>query len=158
MNNDMEQVVIPYFEYSAINELIHAHLEEFGNALKAVIVFGPLVTTGNTFDIELLEVIQGWQGLPRYQADTTPELPLRGKLFLNLLSDTEFASFTRARLRGKTRLREQVLKGYEVVFEFPAGYARDILTEAKAQIKAQAGGEMLLNPLRIRSAQRDSSL
>ena len=151
MSNRTASELIPYFEYDAINKLVRSHRDNLGDTLKAVIAFGPLVTQGSTFDIDLLEVIQDWRGLSRYQASSTAELPLRGKLFLNFLSDAEFASFgdATATTQDLRELQRQLLQGYEVVFEYPSGYARNILSAAIEEVKAVAGGILLTNPLHL---------
>ena len=81
---------ISYFEYKAINELMHSHSEEFGKDLRAMIVFGPLLTEQNTVDIDLLEVIDNWQGPDELSYGSTQSLPLRGTLRLHFLSSSAF--------------------------------------------------------------------
>ena len=39
----IDEVRIPYEEYKAINELMHAHLKTHEGQLRALIAFGPLV-------------------------------------------------------------------------------------------------------------------
>ncbi len=122
---------ISYFEYKAINELMHSHSAEFGEDLRAIIVFGPLLTAQNTFDtdlfdIDLLEVINNWQGPEHLSYSSTESLPLRGTLRLNFLSSSDFESLT---TQTNPVLVDKLREGYKIVYEVPAGYARRILAQ-----------------------------
>lgn len=115
---------ISYFEYKVINELMHAHIEEFGADLRAIIAFGPLVTGRETFDIELLEVINGWQGPEFMPFGSTSSLPTRGKLLLHFLPTKDFENLL---LRDSQDLTDLLREGYKIIYEVPAGYVRHIL-------------------------------
>ncbi len=115
---------ISYFEYKVINELMHSHVEEFGNDLRAIIAFGPLVTGGETFDIELLEVVNQWQGPEFMPFSSTSSLPMRGRLLLHFLSTADFENLLK---RDAQNLVNLLAKGYKIIYEVPAGYARHIL-------------------------------
>ena len=147
---------ISYFEYKVINELMHAHVAELGKTLRAIIVFGKLKTEGGTFDIELLEVVDGWEGPPRVQSGSTADLPTRGKIYFYFMSS---ADFEQAVMRGPAaaygvdaddadRLLARVLEGYEVIYQVPAGYVRELFGAALAAQEAQAGGVFLSDPRR----------
>lgn len=118
---------ISYFEYKAINELMHAHLDEFGKDFRAMIVFGPLLTGQETFDIDLLEVVDNWQGPQTMAFDSTPSLPLRGTLRLHFLSSAAFENLVSQQNKD---LLDILREGYEIVCEVPAGFAREVLKQS----------------------------
>ena len=62
---------IPYQEYRAIDELMGTHPQKLKSSLKALIAFGEIVATGGSQDINLLEIVAGWQG-PRYVSYGSP--------------------------------------------------------------------------------------
>ena len=115
---------IPYFEYKVINELMHSHVEEFGDTLRAIIAFGPLVTGEDTFDIELLEVVDQWQGPDFLPFGSTSSLPMRGRLVLHFLSTEDFENLLQRDPQG---LSQNLRDGYRVIYEVPAGYVRHVL-------------------------------
>lgn len=115
---------ISYFEYKVINELMHSHVEEFGDNLRAVIAFGPLVAGEETFDIELLEIIDQWSGPSLLPFGSTESLPTRGKLLLHFLSTSEFEDLFQRDTHGLT---EALQGGYKVIYEVPAGYVGHVL-------------------------------
>lgn len=134
MAYDMETAVrIPYDEYRAITTLMHAHLQTHEGKLRAIIAFGDIVTKGNTFDIDLLEIVEGWQGQPFVVFASSAELPLRGELRLCLLTPEEFEHPHGSRWSSKNRLLDRVREGYDVVYEDPAGYARRVLAQETAE-------------------------
>ena len=142
----------PYFEYRIINKIVHGHLNEMKDALRAVIAFGPIITSGETHDIDLLEVIENWEGPSRMQSESSADLPMRGKLFLNFLSLRDFeaaASQSTSQVSDVQDLIGRVLKGYEIFYEQPAGFARDILAQAVTSQKQKHGGALLSNPLSL---------
>jgi hypothetical protein len=124
---------IPYDEYRAITTLMHAHLQTHEGKLRAIIAFGDIVTRGNTFDIDLLEIVEGWQGQPFVVFTSSAELPLRGELRLCLLTPEEFEHPNGSRWSSKNRLLDRVREGYDVVYEDPAGYARRVLAQETAE-------------------------
>lgn len=134
MNSEIGLQDIAYFEYKVINELVHAHVDEFGKRLRAIIAFGPLKISGGTFDIDLLEVVDGWRGLDKQTFQSTAEFPMRGTLTLDFLSSARFEKAGGAEYLNNyeqdRQLIERVRQGFEIVYETPAGYARDILSQA----------------------------
>ncbi len=150
MNAGVNTHEIPYFEYKAINSLVHSHVEELGTGLRAIIVFGALKTVGETYDIELLEVVDDWQGLPKYQAGSTSDFPMRGKLYMDFLPSGDFDKVGLGPESQQTQeLIDKVLRGYEIVYEVPTGYARHILRRAQESRESLAGGERLADPRRL---------
>lgn len=123
-----EQIRIPYDEYKAIGELLRAHLKTHEGQLRAVVAFGDLVTKGNTFDIDLLEVVEGWQGPTSIAFGSSAELPLRGQLRLHLLTPEEFEQPASLTEFAKQRLMDRVREGYNVIYENPPLYAINTLT------------------------------
>ena len=117
---------IPYEEYKAINELMHAHLRTHDGRLRALIAFGEIVTRGGTYDIDLLEVVEGWQGPASVTFASSEELPLRGQLRLNLLAPQDFENKVSEMEASKKRLLEHVREGYNIIYENPPGYARGV--------------------------------
>ena len=81
---------IPYQEYRAISDLMNAHPQEMNGSLRALIVFGEIVATGESHDINLLEVVDGWQGPRHVSYGSTEALPLHGRLHLYFLTPEEF--------------------------------------------------------------------
>ncbi len=159
MQSEVERREIPYFEYRAINQVVHGHIDELGDTLQAIIAFGPLVTRGDTHDIDLLEIVKGWQGPSKYQAASSPNLPLRGNLYFNFVSSDDLHRFAANSLMTEDnqkqiyiqKLMEDVLEGYEVVYESPVGFVRDMLQAAIAAQKKRDGGDLLSNPLSLPS-------
>lgn len=155
MQSEVERREIPYFEYRAINQVVHGHIDELGNDLQAIIAFGSLVTRGDTYDIDLLEIVKDWQGPSKYQSESSSELPLRGNLYFNFVSSADFQRFANDPLASDDKqkpiyiqkLMEHVLEGYEVVYESPVGFVRDMFQAAIASQKKREGGSQLLNPL-----------
>ena len=137
-----EQVRIPYDEYKAIGELMRAHLRTHEGQLRAMIAFGDLVTRGNTYDIDLLEVVEGWQGPSSVVFASSAELPLRGQLRLYLVTAEEFEQ--RDGMGGvlERNLMDRVREGYDIIYEDPPAYALDTLAHRKLRV---TGG----NPLDI---------
>lgn len=122
---------IPYDEYKAIAALIADHRQVHGVRLRAVVVFGRMVADGQSRDIEVLEVVEGWSGLRFAEFGSTPALPLRGLLHLYFLTPEEFKTPRPDTLAGTSwssaDLLERVLPAYAILFEQPLGYAAEIL-------------------------------
>lgn len=118
---------IPYEEYKAIGELMHAHLRTHEGQLRAMVAFGDILTRGGTFDIDILEVVEDWQGETFVVFASSAELPLRGELRLCLVTPEEFEHPKGLRWSSQRRLLDRVREGYDVIYEDPPGYARDIL-------------------------------
>jgi hypothetical protein len=139
MIQDRDYPRIPYEERRAIGKLLDAHVAEYGDRLRAVVAFGDLVTLGRTFDIDLLEVVESWDGARDGRVGffrSTSELPLRGELRLYFLSPEEFENPgvvpDEADRRWIEELLERVTRGFEVVLQIPPGYARRALERSHA--------------------------
>lgn len=125
---------IPYEEFRAINKVLDAHSASYGDRLCAAVAFGGLLTGGLSYDIDLLEVIEGWDSshgrIGIYES--SPELPLRGQLRLYILTPEEFADpqsiADEMERRWVRDLLAQVLQGYDILQESPLGFAQRVLT------------------------------
>lgn len=122
---------IPYQEYRAISELLGANSPEIERSLRAVIIFGEIVATGGSYDINLLEVIDGWQG-PRFVSyGSTDALPLRGRLNLYFLTSEEFEQPSPKPVSeqawSSVQLLSRIRPAYAVLRENPYDYARRIM-------------------------------
>lgn len=131
-NDEDSQRQIPYFEYSIINQIAHAHAKQLGKKLRVLVVFGEIKTTDDAYDIDLLEVVEGWaEGDRVAEFGKNGLLPLRGILRLWFLTPEEFeerpGTTAGEMYHWVQRLMERVRKGYEIVYEVPAGYARNVL-------------------------------
>ncbi len=150
---------IPYFEFRTINQLVHAHSDEMGKDLRAVVVFGDLITVGETFDIELLEVIDNWTGRDSFYASSSAELPMRGKVFFHFLSTLQFEdAIENGNVLGNAAsndrtitLIERVLEGYKIVYEVPTGFFRNEINKLLKNEKLKGKGEQIANPLKLSS-------
>ncbi len=124
---------IPYEEYRAIAELRRLHPETHGGHLRALIVFGELVATGRSHDINLLEVVEGWEGPRHVSFGSTRDLPLRGQLHLYFLLPSEFERPRTAPLPGQSwssaGLLTQVRQAFAVMLEEPNDYAAGIMAQ-----------------------------
>lgn len=123
---------IPYQEYRAIGKLMDAHPSILNGNLRALIAFGEIVATGESYDIHLLEVILNWQG-PRYVSYASTEaLPLRGRLNLYFLTPEEFEHPTTSLSSGQTvsslELMRQVKQAYAILLESPYDYAQQVMS------------------------------
>jgi hypothetical protein len=125
---------IPYPEQRALGELMHAHVDTHQGNLRAMVAFGDLLTNGDTFDIDLLEVVIGWSGPRLLTFSGSADLPLRGQLRLYVLTPEEFerpGSVADLDMRRWiTDLVARVRQGYQVVLQSPGGYAREVLEGA----------------------------
>ncbi len=123
-----------------------------------MVVFGKLVTTGQTYDIDLLEVVEGWDSLRQGRIGeflSSAELPLRGRLRLYFLAPEEFEDpgtiVDPAERQWVRDLGERVARGYEIILETPAGYARRTLegdTGFSALTAPPSGAVASRDPLR----------
>src|SRR4051794_36394434 len=122
---------IPYEEYRAIAQLLRAHVDEHKGKLRAMVAFGELVTGGDTYDIDLPEVVEDWKGSHYFEFGSTADLPLRGKLRLYFLRPEELVDPSRTEPKKDipwTRaLLERVREGYQILVEIPAGSISRIL-------------------------------
>jgi hypothetical protein len=122
---------IPYEEHRAIAQLVRAHLDEHQGRLRGMAAFGDLITRGDTYDIDLLEVVENWNGRRYFEFDGTHELPLRGKLRLYFLRPEEFADPSATKpaedLPWVESLVQRVREGYATIVEVPAGSIDQVL-------------------------------
>ena len=140
---------IPYQEYRAISELLGANSPEIERSLRAVIVFGEIVATGGSYDINLLEVIDGWQGLRYVSYGSTDALPLRGRLNLYFLTPEEFEQPTLEPVPeqawSSAQLLSRVRLGYAVLREKPFDYASTLMRRFDempvVELEAQKGSD-----------------
>ena len=124
---------IPYEEYKAIGELMHAHVKTHKEQLRAMVAFGDILTRGGTYNIELLEVVKDWQGPRSVVFASSSELPLRGELRLHLLTPEEFEDGVGSADSADRDLLNRVREGYDVIYESPAGYARRVFAQGTTQ-------------------------
>jgi hypothetical protein len=126
---------IPYQEYRAISELMSAHPQALNGSLKALIAFGEIVATGESHDINLLEVVAGWKGPRHTSYGNTAALPLRGRLHLYFLTPEEFehptdtasASEPMSSLELLTRMQQ----AYAILLEEPNDYAHQVMSQVE---------------------------
>lgn len=125
---------IPHAEYRSINRMVDAHGRTYGNLLRAVVVFGRVLTYGDTYDVELLEVVENWTGDRVAEFAGTATLPLRGKLRLYFLSAEEFAHPEAiqddAMRHWVMQLLDRVREGYLILFQAPPLFADSALASA----------------------------
>ena len=130
---EQETTRIPYDEYRAIGELFRAHLKTHEKQIRAVVAFGPLVTRGDTYDIDLLEVVDDWGGPPFVAFSSSAALPLRGLLRLNVLSTKEFENQQEVNRFStkpqKSGLFDRLQQGHEVIYENPFGFVARVLSQ-----------------------------
>lgn len=133
MQENTEQGEISYHEYRIIARLLRAHVDVYQERVKAMVAFGDLVTGGDTFDIDLLEVVDGWEERRFGRFSRTEDLPLRGELRLYFLTPEEFKDPSvipePEEQRWVVELLARVRRGYEVVMESPPGWARRVLNQ-----------------------------
>jgi hypothetical protein len=131
MLQETEKRDISYHEFRVIARLLRAHADIHGPRLRAMVVFGELVTTGSTFDIELLEIVEGWDGEALWVFDSSADLPMRGRTFLYFLKPEEFeqpdAIPEPTHREWVKALLERVREGYQVVMENKSGWVRHAL-------------------------------
>ena len=120
---------IPYEEYKAITELMHAHVRTHEGQLRAMVAFGDILTRGGTYDIDLLEVVEDWQGPKSVVFASSPELSLRGQLRLHLLTPEEFEDGVGRPGAASQGLMARVREGYDIIYESPAGYVRNLFAQ-----------------------------
>lgn len=119
-------------EHEAISELFDIHMAAQNGNLRAALAFGEFVTSGNTYDIDLLEIVDDWKGVRFAEFASTPELRLRGRLRLYFLSLSELEDpDSIADLRERDwaySVLERVSRGYETMYDATQGQLRRILS------------------------------
>lgn len=147
---------ISYHEYRVIARLLRAHVDEHQNRLKAMIAFGDLVSRGDSFDIELLEIVQDWQGERFGQFSRSTDLPLRGDLRLYFLTPEVFTNPAVIKDAQERQWVEDLLNrvraGYEIIMEIPAGWVRPVLDRQAVDSTLTAppsGSVQFTDPLRL---------
>jgi hypothetical protein len=134
---------IPYQEYRVIAHLLRAHVAQHGQHLQAMIAFGDLVTRGDTFDIDLLEIVEGWTGKRFGEFPGSIDLPLRGRLRLYFLTPEVFRDPERIEDREERQWVEDLLarvrEGYEIIVEAPNGTASQVLHAPQGWISTFSG-------------------
>jgi hypothetical protein len=135
MQENTERHQISYHEYRVIARLLRAHVDEYQDRVKAMVAFGDLVTRGDTFDIDLLEVVEGWEEKRFGRFSRAEDLPLRGELRLYFLTPREFEDPSVIQVPEERKwveeLLERVRQGYEVVMESPPGWAPRVLDRSR---------------------------
>jgi len=122
------------FEYPVVNELIASHRKIHKDKFIAAVLYGPLAMGESTGDIDILEIVEGWE-----KAEVNPDaiefgvaqaLLQRGKLRLLLLAPEELE-----------RLAEQfhpVIVGmaeyHKVYFDKRGNYVEKLLSEVKEKV------------------------
>ena len=133
MQENTERHEISYHEYRVIARLLRAHVDEYHDRVRAMVAFGELVTSGETFDIDLLEVVEGWEDRRFGRFSRSEDLPLRGELRLYFLTPEEFEDPSVIQepeeQRWVVKLLDRVRRGYEVVMESPLGWAQRVLDQ-----------------------------
>lgn len=133
---------ISYHEYRTIAQLLQAHADEHQGRLRAMIAFGDLLTTDNSVDIDLLEIIEGWQGKRLWPFSSTAELPLRGQLRLYFLTPEEFENPAVIQDPEERRWVEDLLRrarqGYEIIMDRTPGWVRGVLEGSRGVSAATA--------------------
>lgn len=135
--NYPDPVIIEYIEMRAIVDLMESHIEEFKDKLKLMLAFGDLVTSGNTYDVDLLEVIDGWDGPSQAIFPSTTDFPLRGQLRLHILTPQEFENahgIEDSKERDwALQLLESVRKGFKIIYENPSRYLDSVWNRAEIE-------------------------
>ena len=153
---------IPYQEYRAINELMRAHPQELKGSLKALIAFGEIVETGESQDINLLEVVAGWQGPRHVSYGSTAALPLRGRLHLYFLTPDEFEQPHPEPVPGQpwssAQLLSRVRPAYAILLEEPYEYAHTIMAGLEGVLVIGASAEDALDQDPIAFLQRQTAV
>jgi hypothetical protein len=111
---------------------MNAHVKLYGDAFRAMVLFGDIVTTEGTYDIDALEVVSDWQGGLLQTFTSNAILPLRGQLRLYFMTPEQFEDPTRITDEADQvwayQLLDRIRRGYELIYERPVGYARDVLS------------------------------
>lgn len=137
--SDTKKEAQTHFESSIVNKLIEEHRKIHKDKFIAALVHGSLASGESTGDIDILEIVEGWE-----KAEVNPaviefgvakELLQRGKLHLLLLSPKELE-----------RLAEQfhpvivgIAEYYKVCFDKRGNYVEKLLSEVNEKVdKARA--------------------
>ncbi|HIE26278.1 TPA: hypothetical protein EYP66_03220 [Candidatus Poribacteria bacterium] len=135
----MKEKIQTDFEHLTVNKLIETHRKLHKDKLVAAVIYGPLAKGESTGDIDILEIVEGWQ-----KAEVNPEainfgiareLLQRGELRLLFLAPEELE-----------RLAEQfhpaivgIAEYYEVCFDKRGNYVEKLFSALKEEVnKARA--------------------
>lgn len=147
---------ISYVEHRILNQLMHSHIDQLSDKLHAMVVFGDIITVGDTYDVDMLEIVEGWKGDRVAEFTSTVDLPLRGTLRLYFLNASEFEkpdTIPNDEMKQWVeRLIEKVRQGHEVIYENPPGYIRDGMNVKPllATLLAPGSGELKMdNPFTL---------
>jgi|GEM_PF-1105005 len=152
---------VSYGEMLVISQIISAHLQELGDNLRAVVVFGDLITSGYPRNVELLEIVDEWSGPLQFSSKSSAELPLNGELLLTFLTPNQIKRpgdmitngnpdvEARDRMWVEQTVR-RVREGYAVVYEAVSGLVERSLYEGTSlsmHPSPASGTVSLTNPL-----------
>jgi hypothetical protein len=133
---------ISYHEYRTIAQLLQAHAAEHEDRLRAMIAFGDLVAVEGSVDIDLLEIVEGWQGKRLWPFSSTAELPLRGRLRLYFLTPEEFEDPAVIQDPEERKWVEDLLRdvrrGYEIIMDRAPGWVYGVLDRPRTSSTASA--------------------
>jgi len=172
---------IPYHEHQIISKLRDAHLQELGNSLRAILAFGQLITgqaapvhqlvsssspsssssappngwsVPDGLDIELLEIVSGWDGPLLLTSYSTQDLLLRGELRLYFLTPDQLedaeVNVKSEDLRWAKDLIKRVREGYVVLYQAQGYQLPDSVDNRpiSAMSPPATGSAVIANPLR----------
>ena len=114
-----------------------------------MLVFGKLIATGDTDDIHILEIVEGWEGQRCVSFVGSPDFPLQGRLTVYFLTPAEFEHPTSDSLPGleisPLTLLRQAEVAYAVVFERPDRYGFDAMRRFDTQAMSPRAFLILLS-------------
>ncbi|HEY3330701.1 MAG TPA: hypothetical protein VGK19_11805 [Capsulimonadaceae bacterium] len=117
---------IPGYENNAIVKLTAEHSQALGDKLRAVVVFGPLLSDNGSLNIDMLEVVDDWDGPGAVSFASTNELPLRGDLTIYFVKRQDIEDphgiEDASHKNWLIDILDEVRKAYMVVVDYPMGY------------------------------------
>ncbi len=152
---------IPQREYRTMVDLINAHQQIHGDKLRATIAFGDILNNDHSYDIDLLEVVEGWKGQRLAAYASSEQLNLRGTLRLYFLTPEEFEDpniIGNESERNWTKdLLRRVRSSHDILTSSPPAYAEKTLYSSGplAFVSPPASGYLELNdPFTIQGQRR----
>jgi hypothetical protein len=151
MLEERQPPAISYHEYRVIARLLRAHADEHQSRLRGMVAFGDLITRGDSFDIDILELVEGWDGarFARFSGPADP--PLRGELRLYILTPEVFEDPALIEDHVERPWVEDLLarvrQGYEIIMEIPPGWVARVLNREEpvhASLTAPPSGSLEL--------------